>query len=327
MADEAIEVDTAVAAGDVNEESIDEQLSSFTASVTSSVLNYPVEHGRRYHAYRSGVYWGPNDEPELDRLDLHHALMVKGIGDKLYLAPIVKEKQNRILDIGTGTGIWAMSMGDETPNALILGNDLSAIQPVWVPPNVSFEIDDVESEWSHAIPFDFIFCRYMTCSIRDWPKLVKSIYSNVVPGGWAEFQDYDLQWYSDDGSLTKDHFSLMWINTLLEAARKIHRDPCPGVKLEEWVKDAGFENVTHHKFKFPIGPWPKDSKLKQVGLYNLASGLQGLEAFSLRLFCDVLGWKSEEVLVLTSKVRKEMKSSAFHAYVNFHAVYGQKPAK
>lgn len=28
--------------------------SSYTASLTSSVINYPMEHGRRYHAYRSG---------------------------------------------------------------------------------------------------------------------------------------------------------------------------------------------------------------------------------------------------------------------------------
>jgi len=34
-----------------------------------------------------------------------HALMTKGIGDKLFLAPIDGSKLNRILDIGTGTGI------------------------------------------------------------------------------------------------------------------------------------------------------------------------------------------------------------------------------
>jgi len=28
--------------------------SAFTASLTSSVIDYPVEHGRRYHAFRAG---------------------------------------------------------------------------------------------------------------------------------------------------------------------------------------------------------------------------------------------------------------------------------
>ncbi|KAH8904120.1 S-adenosyl-L-methionine-dependent methyltransferase [Coniochaeta sp. PMI_546] len=312
----------------------DGQLSAFTTSLTSSVVNYPVEHGRRYHAFRSGVYCLPNDEPELDRLDLTHALMTKGIGDKLFLAPIEGEKLHRILDIGTGTGIWAMCMGDEFPNAeachptsecQVLANDLSAVQPNWVPPNVKFEIDDVESPWLHNIPFDYIFCRYMAACIKDWPKLVGSIYDNLAPGGWAEFQDFDLQYYSEDGSLTEEHDTMKWINTLLEAARKIGRDPCPGASLEKWVKNAGFQDVVHQKFRFPVGPWPRDPKLKEIGMYNLTQVLQGLEGFSLRLFCDVLGWQQEEVLVLTSKVRKELKNMSIHAQFDFHVVYGRKP--
>ncbi|KAK1765975.1 S-adenosyl-L-methionine-dependent methyltransferase [Phialemonium atrogriseum] len=323
MTQPPIEVDPAAASD--NDSVIDDQLSEFTASLTSSVTDYPVEYGRRYHAFRSGVYCLPNDELELDRLDLTHALMTKGIGGKLYLAPIEAEKLHRILDIGTGTGIWSICMGDDLPNAEVLGNDLSAVQPTWVPPNVKFEIDDVESPWSHPVPFDYIFCRYMAACISDWPKLVKNIYRNLAPNGWAEFQDFDLQYYSEDGSLTDSSDTIKWINTLLSAARKIGRDPCPGVKLEERVREAGFKNVTHRRFKFPVGPWPKDRNMKEIGMYNLAQVLQGLEAFSLRLFCDVLGWQKEEVLVLTSKVRKELKSPAIHAQFDFHVVYGQKP--
>ncbi|KAJ9150561.1 S-adenosyl-L-methionine-dependent methyltransferase [Coniochaeta hoffmannii] len=303
----------------------DGQLSAFTTSLTSSVVNYPVEHGRRYHAFRAGVYVLPNDEPELDRLDLTHALMTKGIGDKLFLAPIEGEKLHRVLDIGTGTGIWAMCMGDEFPNAEILANDLSAVQPNWVPPNVKFEIDDVESPWLHNIPFDYIFCRYMAACIKDWPRLVGNIYDNLVPGGWAEFQDFDLQYYSEDGSLTEEHDTKKWIDTLLSAARKIGRDPCPGVSLEKWVRDAGFTEVVHQRFRFPIGPWPKDPKLKEIGMFNISQVLQGLEGFSLRLFCDVLGWQQEEILVLTSKVRKELKDMKIHPQIDFHVVYGRKP--
>jgi len=251
--------------------------------------------------------------------------MVQGHGGKVVLAPLQGAKMPRILAIRTRTRIWAMCMGDEFPNAEVLANDLSAVQPNWVPPNVKFEIDDVESPWLHNIPFDYIFCRYMAACIKDWPKLVGSIYENLAPGGWAEFQDFDLQYYSEDGSLTEEHDTMKWINTLLEAARKIGRDPCPGASLEKWVKDAGFRDVVHQKFRFPVGPWPKDPKLKEIGMYNLSQVLQGLEGFSLRLFCDVLGWQQEEVLVLTSKVRKELRNMSIHAQFDFHVVYGRKP--
>ena len=41
-----------------------------------------------------------------------------------------------------------------------------------VPPNVRFEVDDVEAEWTFNQKFDYIHCRFMGNAIRDWPHLV-----------------------------------------------------------------------------------------------------------------------------------------------------------
>ncbi|KAK1537033.1 methyltransferase domain-containing protein [Colletotrichum costaricense] len=263
---------------------------------------------------------------ESDRLDFNHMLMVKTIGDKLYLAPLEKEKINRVLDIGTGTGVWALQVAEELPHAEILGNDLSAIQPTWVLPNVKFEIDDVESPWIHTRKFDFIFSRYMTSSIADWPKLMRSVYENVAPGGWVEFQDYDLEYRSDDGSLTPQHSTYKWLHKFFEACRIVGRDPNPGPQLEGWIREAGdYVNVVHQKYKIPIGDWPKDPHYKECGMINVMQVLDGLDAFTFRLFTGVLGWTKEEVVVLLAEVRRELKSKIFHAYFEFHVVYAQKP--
>lgn len=46
--------------------------------------------------------------------------------------------------------------------------------PVRVPPNLQFEIDDVEREWAYRPDsFDFIHIRYMFSAITDWPKLLQ----------------------------------------------------------------------------------------------------------------------------------------------------------
>ncbi|KAK1999914.1 S-adenosyl-L-methionine-dependent methyltransferase [Colletotrichum falcatum] len=252
----------------------------------------------------------------MDRLDFNHMLMVKVIGEKLYLAPLDKDKIHRILDIGTGTGVWAMQMAEELPNAEIAGNDLSAIQPTWVPPNVKFEIDDVESPWASTEKYDFIFCRYMAGALGDWPKLMQRVFRNTNPGGWVEFQDYNLEYKSDDGTLTKKHLTTECVEKFLEACRLVNREPSPGPKLEGWVKDAGFVNVTHQRFKIPIGDWPKDPHYKECGLINLMQILDGMEGFAMRLFTGVLGMTKEEVLVLLAEVRRELKSKAFHSYID-----------
>jgi hypothetical protein len=79
------------------------------------------------------------------------------------------------------------------------------------------------------------------------------------------------------------------------------------------VREAGFTKVTHQRFRLPIGAWPKDPHLKEVGTYNMAQVMSGLEAFSLRLFCGVAGWSKEEVMALLAMVRRELKSSSLHA--------------
>jgi hypothetical protein len=51
---------------------------------------------------------------------------------------------HHILVVGTGTEIWAIDFADEHPEAHVIGIDLSPIQPLSVPPNVTFEIDDLK---------------------------------------------------------------------------------------------------------------------------------------------------------------------------------------
>lgn len=190
-------------------------------------------------------------------------MIKKALGDKLVLAPF--ENVHRVLDVGTGTGIWAMEMGDAHPEAEFLGNDLSPVQPSWVPPNVHFEVDDIESRWAFGAPFDFVFSRTLPCAVGDWPGLVSQAYRNVKPGGWVEFQDVDMVFYAEDGSYSPSSDTALWVHLLVGAARTAGKEPCPGPRLEQWVRDAGFANVVHQKFKLPLGPWPRDAR--QVGVY------------------------------------------------------------
>ena len=51
---------------------------------------------------------------ESDRLAIMDKLVEVSLKGKKNLAPIAKQPQ-RILDLGTGTGIWALEMGTEFP--------------------------------------------------------------------------------------------------------------------------------------------------------------------------------------------------------------------
>ena len=69
-------------------------------------------------------------------------------------------------------------MGDLYPSASILGVDLSPIQSEWVPPNVRFMVDDVESSWLENEDFyDFVHGRHITPAIKDFPALISRAYT------------------------------------------------------------------------------------------------------------------------------------------------------
>ncbi|KAL4808156.1 S-adenosyl-L-methionine-dependent methyltransferase [Aspergillus unguis] len=298
---------------------------SYATSITSSVLNYNWQYGRRYHAYKEGSYKFPNDEEEQARLDLLHNMFRLVLNGRLFLAPI-KDGPLRVLDIGTGTGIWAIDFADEFESAqAVMGNDLSPIQPPWVPPNVIFEVDDVESEWPSRPPFDFIHSRYMCGSIEDWPRLARQALAQLKPGGWVEFQDFHLVNYSEDGSLKEGNNVNRFYELLREACAKINRPVTIGKDLQKIVEDAGFENVHHRVFQLPLGTWPRDRHMKDIGALNMLQMLQGLDAFSAATFTNILGWTIEEVQVFLTLVRKDAKDRTVHMMHDFHVVYAQKP--
>lgn len=89
------------------------------------------------------MYHYPNDTPEVDRLEFQYDILKVILDGRNYLAPWSQANPPRkVLDIATGTGCWAIDMGDEFPEAQIIGTDLSPIQNNLVPPNVQFVIDD-----------------------------------------------------------------------------------------------------------------------------------------------------------------------------------------
>ncbi|KAL1993329.1 hypothetical protein VTN49DRAFT_3278 [Thermomyces lanuginosus] len=307
-----------------NDSSYGDELSSYSASLTSSVLDYRHENGRRYHKFRDGSYLLPNDEPENDRLDMLHELSLQLLHRKLYLAPI--KNPQRVIDLATGTGIWAIDFADEHPQAEVIGCDLSPIQPTLVPPNVKFLIDDIESEWAYENEqFDFIHARTLIISIRDFGKLLKQCYQSVKPGGWVEFQDWDGYPYSEDGSL-KGTGIQRYYNEVYGAFEEAGYEVRPGPKLEQWFKDAGFVNIHVEKFVIPYGVWPKDRHLKKVGAWNQTQGeANGFEGAAMAALTRFKQWTKEEVIVLASQARADGRRRDIHMMFDFYVVYGQHP--
>lgn len=289
---------------------------SSTASLTSSIYSYHYSHGRTYQNYRSdNTYPFPVDPDEVDRQELcYHAIRV-AMNNINFLAPL--DNPTAILDVGTGTGIWAIDVADAHPGAEVIGIDLSAIQPGYVPPNLQFEIADAEETWTFAPKFDLIHDRLLhEWSLRDWPAYYRRVFATLKPGGWVESQDFDYRCQSDDNTIPPDSKMKFWED---EWTRGIQKTGLNGfVRPEliiEHMKAAGFVNITRQNFKVPIGPWPKDPRLKESGALGLANIHYGIHGLSAKIFSALLEYSDDEIEALLAEVRKEAKNRKIHRYM------------
>ncbi|KAJ9639627.1 uncharacterized protein PV06_03077 [Exophiala oligosperma] len=298
---------------------------SWTASLSSSVLNYRYENGRRYHAFREGQYVLPNDEPEQDRLDMFHHIFRMILGGHLYRAPLVQPQ--RVLDLGCGTGLWCVEVGDDHPESIVVGVDLSPIQPTLLPPNVKFYVDDIESDWTYppSERFDYIHGRAMCGCVADWPGLFRRSLHHLRPGGWLEMQDYQCQVRGDDDTISGAVYLLDWVEQINEASKRFGKILQSAAGMKAHMVDAGFVDVHEEVYKVPIGTWPKERRFKELGMYYRAQFIDAVEPYTLALYTRVLGYTPDEARIIVARVKRDLANPKYHMYVHFHFVWGQKP--
>lgn len=75
----------------------------------------------------------------------------------------------------------------------------------------------------------------------------------------------------------------------------------------------------------PLGTWPKNPKLKEIGKYQAIQENQAIDSYTPQLFSSVLGWKMEEIQVFMAQVKNELKDSSIHLYLPVHFIWGKKP--
>jgi SAM-dependent methyltransferase len=279
----------------------------------------------------------PNDEPEIQRLNEQHWILTQVKGGSLHFAPLPATKESpRILDIGCGSGIWCVEMAEDYPKAMIVGMDVSPVQPQQKPANVEWITQDMEAAWPFPEEyFDLIRLSLVHGCVADWPTFMTNLARYLAPGGWVEHQEFSLcrQYMVDeDGKpvpMSENPDELLpffrWNRLMDQAALKRGRPLQLGPHLATFQRDAGLQNVREDVFAHKWGTWMSDPQERALGARTMLSTMSGMEGFTTALFTQALGWNLEDTRSFIVDIKRNMRDDSIRKVMDLHVVCGQKP--
>lgn len=189
----------------------------------SHLAHIPIK-GRSGIEVATSPYPFPNDPEESKRLDLQDFILrrflksavvapigpqptpqASGTGTGSWTNFVVGQIQlnhtanrltapQRILDVGCGTGQWAIEMARQFPQTTVVGIDIvtmaSASKDVIVhPPNYHFQQGNILQGLPFGdCTFDYVHMRFLSCGIpgHQWQTVMNELVRLTAPGGWVE---------------------------------------------------------------------------------------------------------------------------------------------
>jgi hypothetical protein len=140
------------------------------------------------------------------------------------------------------------------------------------------------------------------------------------PGGYLEVVDSVFPVRSDDNTFPPNSAFLKWSEFIVEGCERFGRPATTALDYASQMRDAGFEKVSQTQFKWPQNRWPKDPKMKELGMWTHANLVSDLSGISLAIFTRILKFTTEELELFLVDVRKEMRDKMIHAYVPMYVV-------
>ncbi|PVF91452.1 hypothetical protein CPB86DRAFT_830580 [Serendipita vermifera] len=168
-------------------------------------------HGRTFNVLNDS-YFLPSmiDQGESARLNVQSVAFKIAMGG-LYFCPEIVEKllypmdgnQQKVLDVGCGTGTWATDMAHRFPHVSVLGLDLASptFDPEKHPRNLQFQTYDINHGMEPFYDqFDFIQMRCVALGLSDVAKSIHERLLSLKPGGFLTLIDGDsANFTSEDG--------------------------------------------------------------------------------------------------------------------------------
>lgn len=155
----------------------------------------------------------------------------------------INDSLGKVLDVGTGTGIWAIEVARRFPALQVTGIDLSPIQPDTTPSNCKFVTGNAEDPWLFDSRFGLIHARMLVMGMHDWPRFFQQCFKHLEPGGWLDSAETLFPPGCASPNAIESSPFIRWGEYCYEAARLAGIDARAAETFEARLSQAGFINI------------------------------------------------------------------------------------
>ncbi|KAF8205715.1 S-adenosyl-L-methionine-dependent methyltransferase [Mycena galopus ATCC 62051] len=190
--------------------------------------------------------------------------------NKVLLAPVSLDRSDKVLETGTGSGLWIMDLAATVDSSVpMVGVDIEPrLFPVSPPKNIEFQVESVTSlpsEWTDT--FSLVHQRLLLLGLQEsqWPKALQEIHRVLRPGGWVQLAEH-APWRESPGKPYLGKLAHLYRS--ITASRNLYFD-C-AYRIPKMLEEAGFVDIQSESRMQAIGKWGGEfgvaSAVNQIGV-------------------------------------------------------------
>ncbi|KAJ6436750.1 methyl transferase [Purpureocillium lavendulum] len=279
---------------------LNRQVSAAPPTPPSSKLPGPQgcwAYGRYYGNWKPGKYLVPIDEEELNRLDIFHKFFLVARDNALFVRNLHDGRPLRILDLGTGTGIWAINVCEESKEIpKVMAVDLNRVQPEFIPRGmevVQFDIE--EASWDDLLWYcDLVHIRMLLGSVGDpcWPAVYRNAFKHLKPGTGV-LEQVEIDWsprWEKTGKVPSKSALKEWADTFLDALDHCNRSArVVPEETRRMIELAGFVDFKEETIPCYVNPWSPDPQEREAARWFNLGLRESMQAMGLMPMIEKMG--------------------------------------